>query len=127
MLIKSENIGIIIQLEKYPYVYYLKDSITGISIDTFGTQSPFANCQVWTIGSMETIMEEENILDLIKALWIKCNRKNKLMINVYTKHDARVKELFGEENIVFKQEYNNTDSKVMNMYMINTGNLWKQP
>lgn len=87
-------------------------------------ESPFHNCQIYTIGSFDTILTgvytKHRVKEVLEAIQYSMD-KSRLVIDITNADDytSVVEEIF-KDNIVFKQEYENNTSSEMVMYMLKT-------
>ena len=90
------------------------------------TQSPFYNCQIYTIGGFANLIEDyyiSNEIGVKKTLELiqETVGKSRLVIDItnYNRYTSVVEDIF-KDDIVFKQEYRNNTGSDMVMYMLRT-------
>lgn len=92
--------------------------------DVFYTcPSPTGNCQVYSISYFNNIISLFNSLeDRVDMLSIAQRSSGKMLVtlDVNEKFAPNVEEIYGTENIVFKNPYTSTNNSKMIMYLINT-------
>jgi len=83
--------------------------------------NPLGNCQIFTIGYCNYILTNDNYKELFLEIINKVE-KRLLLIDIGTNKnwDKKIKDLFGEKSIKFRQDYVNTygNGHNMSMYLI---------
>src|SRR5882757_11158315 len=88
-------------------------------------ESPFHNCQIYTIGSFEQLVFGFTTRDYLKKALEQIQYtvgKSRLVIDVQNDtqlHEA-IEKIFTSDYIVFRQDYINNTGSEMTMYMLKT-------
>lgn len=89
------------------------------------TSSPFHNCQIYTIGGMSSILEDgyyqHHVKDILKEIQSHID-KSRLLIDIYntTSNHRIISSIFSEEDVVFRQDYQNNTTSQMSVYLLRT-------
>lgn len=95
--------------------------------DILVSQSPFFNCQTYTIGGVDELLGHYEGLELETFILIQslCN-KPQLLIDINMENYDQLISVKGiKDNISFKNEYTSSNSSEMCLIMINTAFLNK--
>lgn len=104
---------------------------TKIVLEESGThiyffQGPTYNCQFSSIGRMECVLDQgpKESKDILKQLWSLYKIPMFLVdVHNYDRYHTAILEVFGKENIVFRQDYTSTNQSKMSMYLLKTNKL----
>lgn len=102
------------------YEVQIGDYKTGI----IAYESPFHNCQIYTIGSFDAILTgqytKHRVKEVLETIQYSMD-KSRLVIDITnnSSYTSVVEDIF-KDAIVFKQEYQNNTSSEMVMYMLKT-------
>lgn len=100
-------------------LYYLPDRLVYITL----SRNPTSNCQLFSVGQANIIFEYENALEILAFLY-QSAKKNRLLIDVETKYTSLVEKVFSPEDIVFKDNYVNSQYFTkMTMFMLKTDKI----
>lgn len=112
-----------ILLLDYPHVkdFYFGNCNHALHLVT----SPFSNCQTYTIGNIKSLLKLEDREDKLIMLRLiqKSTQKHQVLVDVRLENSPKFLELFPEEDLVFKQEYINSNGSQMCMILMKTKSL----
>ena len=111
---KELELTLKIKLADYPSSFCLTNTYGG---DFYISSTPFSNCQIFTIGQFEAVINNSKIQDILTLIQ-KFIQKNQLMVDVVRGYEEKVEKIIPLEFINFKQQYENTSGSSMTMYLI---------
>lgn len=85
-------------------------------------QSPFYNCQTFSIAYIIDIITSPNLKDYLHYIYT-VTGKPQLIIDIKRDYELYIEKVFKPERRVFKQQYVNSNSTNMTIYLLRVDTL----